>query len=220
MRTLDALQGPNNRNQSLRLLMLLIILGTFPCYAFAIFIIGSAPLDLPAAQATETATEAATFTPLGADLNLPTATTAPPVLPTHTPLSQPRPATPVQFVPPTPIPVPTNTAQVSISPSPTLLPSATPSIADADGDTVADAADDCPTEFGYADNAGCPYPDDPDRDGWRGDADFCPNEYAPDNPRGCRDFDDDGLDSAQDDCPQVAGPASNRGCPLENSAGG
>ena len=39
-------------------------------------------------------------------------------------------------------------------------------------------------------------------------------------PRGCRDFDDDGLDSAEDECPNEAGPSANQGCPITGVAGG
>jgi len=134
MRTLEALQGHSNRNQSLRLLLLLIILGTFPCYALAIFYIGSAPLD------SATPTLAATFTPIGAGLISPSA----PTLPTHTPLSylpptytplSNLPPTPRQFIPPTAIPIRTTIAPTALSPSP--LPSPTAGIADADGVLIA-----------------------------------------------------------------------------------
>ena len=117
-------------------------------------------------------------------------------------------------------------AQTLISPSPTVVeasptrPTATDGPADSDGDGVLDSADNCPGEFGYADNAGCPYPDDPDRDGIRADADLCPNQFAPDSPNGCRDADDDGLDTSQDECPDEAGPSSNRGCPLDDAVAG
>ena len=91
---------------------------------------------------------------------------------------------------------------------------------DADFDGIADGADECPDDFGYADNRGCPYSDDEDRDGIRDALDACPNEFAPNTARGCRDFDDDGLDSAADDCPDEAGPAANQGCPLTGATGG
>ena len=227
MRTIDVVQGQSNRNQCLRLLMLLIIAGTFPFYALAIIIIGSAPANVTVANITQTAAQAPSFTPLGAD-RFPSPTHTPRALQiaTNTPLSL-LPATPVQYVPPTPLPAQTIVAQTIVSPSPipvvespTPVATATVGIADADLDGVADADDNCPQEFGFADNQGCPYPDDPDRDGIRGDADRCPNEFAPVTQRGCRDFDDDGLDTSEDDCPQVAGSASNRGCPLQADAGG
>ena len=230
MRTIDVIQGQSSRNQRLRLLMILIIAGTFPFYCFAIYFIGSAPVDAPAAiRATDTPTgPAPTFTPLGANLFLtPSATSGPPPLATHTPLSLPI-RTPAQFVPPTAIPAQTIVAQTVVSPSPviTAIPAtatatrAGPADNDADFDGIADAADDCPNEYGYADNQGCPYSDDEDRDGIRDSADSCPNEFAPGTARGCRDFDDDGLDTAADDCPNEAGPAANQGCPLTGAAGG
>ena len=71
MRTIDVIQDQSNRNQSLRLLMLLIIAGTFPFYCFAIYFIGSAPADVYTGEGYEspqTAEQAPTFTPLGANL--------------------------------------------------------------------------------------------------------------------------------------------------------
>ena len=227
MRTIDVLQGQSSRNQSLRLLMILIIAGTFPFYCFAIYFIGSAPIDVPAAiRATDTPTgPAPTFTPLGANLFLtPSATSGPPALATHTPLSLPIRSTPVQFVPPTAIPAQTIAVPTIAQPSPVatdIIPTATVGGApDADFDGIADAADECPADYGYADNQGCPYNDDEDRDGIRDSLDACPQEFAPDTARGCRDFDDDGLDTAADECPNEAGPAANQGCPLSGVAGG
>ncbi len=97
---------------------------------------------------------------------------------------------------------------------PTPNPRPTSETDDADFDGMPDDQDKCPSEFGYADNEGCPYVDDADRDGIRDAFDACPNEFAPNSPRGCRDLDDDGLDTFQDDCPNEAGPSANRGCPL------
>ena len=228
MRTIDVIQGQSSRNQSLRLLMILIIAGTFPFYCFAIYFIGSAPVDVPAAiRATDTPSgPAPTFTPLGANLfPTPSATSLPPAFATNTPLSLPI-RTPVQFVPPTAIPAQTIVAQTVVSPSPvvTAAPASESATsagpADADFDGIADAVDKCPNEYGYADNQGCPYADDEDRDGIRDALDACPNEFAPGSARGCRDFDDDGLDTAADDCPSEAGPAANQGCPLSGVAGG
>ena len=213
-RTPDIIPRLSNRNERLRLMMMLIIAGTLPFYCFAIYFIGSAPLDLPAAiRATDTPSgPAPTFTPLGANLFLsPSPTSGPPALATHTPLSLPI-RTPAQFVPPTAIPVqsvvaPTSAAPTLAGPAPVptdVAPTGTGANvgpADADFDGIADGADDCPDDFGYADNRGCPYSDDEDRDGIRDALDACPNEFAPNTARGCRDFDDDGLDSAADDCP-------------------
>lgn len=221
MRTIDVIQGQSNRNQRLRLLMLLIIAGTFPFYCLGIYIIGSAPVERAAPSPTE-AGPAPTFTPLGAELFAsPLAPTSRQALaPTFTPLRE-LPPTPAQFQPPTPIPAQTIVAQTIISPSPTEAePSPTPAAtivagpADADFDGVADDSDNCPEQFGYADNAGCPYPDDSDLDGIRDANDVCPQEFAPGTTRGCRDFDDDGLDTADDDCPEQPGPSANQGCPI------
>ena len=227
MRTIDVIQSQSNRNQSLRLLMILIIAGTFPFYCFAIYFIGSAPPEGYSTEIPLTATPAPSFTPLGADLFVsPAATDGPPALATFTPLQQPL-ATPVQFVPPTAVPAHTIVAQTVVSPTlmatePPFTPTPRPTSAidDEDFDGIADDQDRCPTEFGYGDNGGCPYPDDGDRDGIRDSADACPNEFAPGTARGCRDFDDDGLDTAADDCPTEAGPSANRGCPLTADAGG
>ena len=230
MRTIDVIQGQSSRNQSLRLLMLLIIAGTFPFYCFAIYFIGSAPIDVAAViRASDTPSGSApTFTPLGANLFItPTVTDGPPALATNTPLSLPI-RTPVQFVPPTAIPAQTIVAQTLVSPSPVITQAAATATAfataagpaDADFDGIADDADECPADYGYADNQGCPYTDDEDRDGIRDAADACPNEFAPGTARGCRDFDDDGLDTATDECPNEAGPAANQGCPLTGAAGG
>lgn len=227
MRTIDVMQRQSERNQCLRLLMLLIIVATFPFYAIAIFIIGSAPVENAAILATRTALNTPSLTPLGAE-NARAATFTPlaPPSATVTPQNSLR-ATPVQYVPPTALPPQTIVAQTVVSPtpiaiveSPTPIATATPAIADADLDGVPDADDNCRDEFGFADNDGCPYSDDSDRDGIRDSADRCPSEFAPNTPRGCRDFDDDGLDTAEDRCPQVAGPASNLGCPLDAEAGG
>lgn len=224
--TPDIIPRLSNRNERLRLLMMLIIAGTLPFYCLAIYFIGSAPLNLPAAiRATDTPSgPAPTFTPLGANLFAsPSATSGPTALATNTPLSLPI-RTPAQFVPPTAIPAQTIVAQTLVSPSPVATQAVStatvPGPADGDFDGIADAADECPADYGYADNRGCPYSDDEDRDGIRDSRDACPNEFAPNTARGCRDFDDDGLDSAADDCPKEAGPAANQGCPLSGAAGG
>lgn len=226
MRTIDVIQGSSNRNQSLRFLMLMIIVATFPFYCLGIIIIGSAPAENVQLPASLTPFSNATFTPLGGDqLAWAVASASPVRIPSITPLSILQP-TPRQFIPPTAAPTDSFAAQTLVITSPAVGetspagPSATDGPADADGDGLGDSVDSCPEEFGYADNAGCPYPDDPDRDGVRADTDLCPNEFAPDSPRGCRDFDDDGLDTSQDDCPEVAGPSSNRGCPVDDAVAG
>ena len=209
MRTVDVIQGSGNRSQTLRLLMLMIIAGTFPFYCLGVIIIGSAPVEDVEAIQQHTEVSDATFTPLGADIT-PSATPSPyptrVVTPTQVIILRP---TPYQFVPP-PTLVSTSTVAQTVV---TAAPTAPAGGRDADSDGILDDADRCPNEFGYADSNGCPDLEDEDRDGIRGDADVCPNEYAPESPRGCRDFDDDGLDSSLDACPKEAGPASNRGCP-------
>ena len=228
MNTIEAIQGSGGRVQTLRLILLIIIVGTFPFYCLGVYIIGSAPAS--GIQRTATATPvSATFTPLGMDrldASSATITPLPPPNATMTPLSPLQP-TPRQFIPPT-TPAPQVIATRAIAsavptvfqPAVTIVSAATPVIADADGDGVADSDDDCPSEGGFADNRGCPYADDMDRDGFRDALDSCPQEYAPGTARGCRDFDDDGLDTAQDECPRQAGPSANKGCPLSADAGG
>jgi outer membrane protein OmpA-like peptidoglycan-associated protein len=84
---------------------------------------------------------------------------------------------------------------------------------DRDGDGVADKDDDCPDVPGLAKFNGCP---DTDGDGVPDNKDKCP-----DTPKGCPvdadgcplDSDGDGVIDCEDKCPQVAGPASNNGCP-------
>ncbi len=221
MNTIDVIQNQSNRNQSVRLLMLLIIAATFPFYCFAVWFIGSAPPEGYVTAVPHTASPAPSLTPLGANLvSSPAAADGLPAYATFTPLSLPI-STPAQFIPPTAIPLRTTLPPTLHSPSPrptlappTLTPRPTSAIADADFDGVADDDDRCPSDFGYADNQGCPYADDADRDGIRDAADACPQEFAPDSPRGCRDFDDDGLDTAADECPNQAGPLENQGCPI------
>jgi outer membrane protein OmpA-like peptidoglycan-associated protein len=84
---------------------------------------------------------------------------------------------------------------------------------DRDGDGIADKDDDCPDVAGLAKFKGCP---DTDEDGVPDPKDKCP-----DTPKGCPvdadgcplDSDGDGVIDCEDDCPQVQGPASNKGCP-------
>ena len=92
---------------------------------------------------------------------------------------------------------------------------------DADGDGIADDADQCRTEPEDADGArdddGCPDPDD-DGDGVADSADQC--RAAAEDPDGredgdgCPDLDDDadGVPDADDRCPTSAGPVSGGGC--------
>lgn len=208
MNTLDVVQGASNRNERLRLLMLLIVAATVPFYCFALYIIGSAPVSVAsiAVEATMTPQPPASFTPLGANLYPTASPTSPPLFPTYTPLSLPPVSTPLQIVPPTAIPTP-SIVPPSLTPRPRVITD------DRDYDGVPDRDDDCPDEGGFVDAGGCPYADDEDRDGFRDAEDACPREHAPNSVRGCQDFDDDGLDSADDACPDRAGPRTNRGCP-------
>ena len=92
---------------------------------------------------------------------------------------------------------------VEVSPT---RPTATDGPADSDGDGVRDSADNCPGEFGYADNAGCSYPDDPDRDGIRAEADLFPNQFAPESPNGCRDAEGEDRVPASTQVPSTSQP--------------
>ncbi|WP_372752257.1 OmpA family protein [Labilibaculum sp.] len=84
---------------------------------------------------------------------------------------------------------------------------------DTDGDGVQDSEDKCPKIKGLAELNGCP---DSDGDGVTDLADKCPNTkpgYKVD-AMGCAfDNDKDGVVNEEDKCPDVAGPASNYGCP-------
>ena len=159
MRSIDAIERADNRSRTLRLLMLLIIVGTFPFYCIGVIIIGQAPASN--AQSLVTETEDATFTPIGADVtqsSTPTVTTT--RLVTETPFSTLGP-TPFQYVPPTRVPttLPTFTPFPTVFiPSPTNAPTLTsvPQVGDSDGDGVNDDKDQCKNTFGPADNNGCP----------------------------------------------------------------
>ena len=113
---------------------------------------------------------------------------------------------------------------------------------DTDGDGVADYIDDCPTVAGIASLKGCP---DTDKDGIADKNDACPDEAGLPNLKGCPDTDGDGiadkddkcantpkgykvdatgcsLDTdkdgvvdSEDGCPTVAGPKTNKGCPVK-----
>ncbi len=108
-----------------------------------------------------------------------------------------------------------------------------PRFADADGDGIADEADDCPEwmpedKDGFEDDDGCP-DDDNDGDGVPDAEDKCPKEredsdgYLDDD--GCIDPDDDNdaIPDVLDACPAEAGQASKlvrfNGCPPKDSDG-
>ncbi len=113
---------------------------------------------------------------------------------------------------------------------------------DSDGDGVADYIDDCPTVAGITSLKGCP---DSDKDGVADKDDACPEIAGLANLKGCPDADGDGIadkddkcantpkgwkvDASgcpidtdkdglfdnEDDCPTVAGPKDNKGCPVK-----
>ncbi|HCY40073.1 MAG TPA: hypothetical protein DHV48_01745 [Prolixibacteraceae bacterium] len=113
---------------------------------------------------------------------------------------------------------------------------------DSDGDGVADYIDDCPTIAGLSSLKGCP---DSDKDGVADKDDACPEVAGLPSLKGCPDADGDGvadkddkcantpkgwkvdasgcpidtdkdgLFDEEDDCPTVAGPKDNKGCPVK-----
>jgi outer membrane protein OmpA-like peptidoglycan-associated protein len=113
--------------------------------------------------------------------------------------------------------------------------------ADHDGDGVTDGDDACPDVAGKAELQGCP---DADNDGVPDREDKCadtpadtqvdpsgcpvagpeptkpaePATPAPSRPAAPGDADGDGVADAADRCPNSAGPASNKGCPVVKPA--
>jgi OOP family OmpA-OmpF porin len=90
-----------------------------------------------------------------------------------------------------------------------------PPESDSDGDSVVDSQDDCPSEAGLSDLAGCPLRDS-DGDGTEDSQDDCPTEAGLSDLGGCPmpDEDGDGVEDALDQCPGVAaGPTGRYGCP-------
>jgi len=86
---------------------------------------------------------------------------------------------------------------------------------DPDRDGLIGANDRCPTEWGPAENQGCP-DIDTDKDGLIDRLDRCPREPGPKENQGCPDGDrdGDGLVDRLDSCPDQPGPLENNGCPL------
>lgn len=86
---------------------------------------------------------------------------------------------------------------------------------DSDGDTVPDSVDACPDFPGIPALAGCP---DTDKDGVKDKDDNCPTLAGPIANKGCpyEDADKDGVLDENDDCPTLAGPITNNGCPDAN----
>ena len=89
---------------------------------------------------------------------------------------------------------------------------------DSDGDGVTDDKDQCPKTPTAAevDENGCPK--DSDKDGVADYLDKCPNTpqeaWGKIDENGCpKDSDGDGVEDYKDRCPEVAGVASNDGCP-------
>ncbi len=95
-------------------------------------------------------------------------------------------------------------------------------ILDADGDTILDDVDECPTEpedfDGFQDEDGCPDPDN-DGDGVLDVNDGCPNDAEDidgfEDEDGCPDPDNDGdgILDVDDHCPNEPGTLENNGCP-------
>jgi cysteine-rich repeat protein len=79
---------------------------------------------------------------------------------------------------------------------------------DSDGDGINDDADDCPYEYGVADNNGCPAVIDSDGDGIEDLFDLCPNVFGPVENNGCplADSDGDGVPDDVDNCPSHFNP--------------
>ena len=91
-------------------------------------------------------------------------------------------------------------------------------VPDRDGDSVPDATDPCPNDYGTSN--GCPV--DSDNDGWLDHADACPT--VPGSNGGCPggetpvpDSDGDGLPDTQDACPSQPARTPN-GCPAYTPA--
>jgi hypothetical protein len=106
---------------------------------------------------------------------------------------------------------PKEKGSVECSGCPCPPPPACPGDGDSDRDGICDSEDKCPNEFGTRKYGGCKIPDT-DGDGFNDEIDKCSNE-ASRCCGGCPDKDGDGVLDKDDDCDDVAGDASNRGCP-------
>lgn len=93
-----------------------------------------------------------------------------------------------------------------------------PVVVDADGDSVADADDKCPTQAGLATLGGCP---DGDSDGIADADDKCPATAGLAKYQGCPipDTDGDGVNDEDDKCPSQKGFARYQGCPIPDTDG-
>lgn len=89
-------------------------------------------------------------------------------------------------------------------------------VKDKDEDGIVDKDDDCPEEFGPAENNGCPW-GDKDEDGILDNEDECPEEAGPVENKGCpwKDTDGDGVLDKDDNCIEEVGSVPNKGCPEE-----
>ena len=83
-----------------------------------------------------------------------------------------------------------------------------PAPADSDGDGIPDNQDQCPNQFGYDTNGGCPAPANQPEN---------PPANPQPNPPAQGDSDGDGILDSADGCPNAAGPVTNNGCPLAPS---
>jgi hypothetical protein len=106
---------------------------------------------------------------------------------------------------------PNEKGQAECSGCPCPPPPACPGDVDSDRDGICDSVDKCPNEFGTKKYSGCKIPDS-DGDGYNDEIDNCLNE-ASRCCSGCPDSDGDGVIDKDDDCDDVAGDASNKGCP-------
>lgn len=106
---------------------------------------------------------------------------------------------------------PNEKGQVECSGCPCPPPPPCPGDSDSDRDGICDSEDKCPSEFGTKKYNGCKIPDT-DGDGFNDEIDKCSRESSR-CCGGCPDKDGDGVIDRDDDCDDVAGDASNRGCP-------
>lgn len=83
-------------------------------------------------------------------------------------------------------------------------------VADRDGDGIADIDDACPELAGTSLASGCP---DRDNDGVTDAEDACPDIPGTPALAGCADSDNDGIADADDACPTQAGTPATGGCP-------
>ncbi len=94
---------------------------------------------------------------------------------------------------------------------------------DTDGDGISDVEDDCPLVPGIRQphpKNGCAPPKDSDGDGVPDEIDRCPNVAGPASNQGCPiDRDGDGIPDDQDLCPDEPGIPELKGCPIKDTDG-